>query len=84
MVKVKTNSAKQTEETMSLYAKKEYSNKTIAPCIQCCGERRAHGCSDSKNCEEWREYALRRNADRKSREFNLIRVSRSLYLFHKI
>ena len=64
--------------------KKKYKEKRFAPCIQCCGERRADACTDSRQCEEWREYTMRRNYERKAREYNRIRVSRSLYLFVKV
>lgn len=64
--------------------KKKYKNKRIAPCIQCCGERRAASCTESTQCEEWREYANRRSLARKAREYNRIRVSRSLYLIQKV
>ena len=64
--------------------KKKYKEKRFAPCIQCCGERRADACTDSRQCEEWREYTMRRNNERKAREYNRIRVSRSLYLFVKV
>ncbi len=64
--------------------KKKYKEKRLAPCIQCCGERRADSCTESRQCEEWREYSTRRNLERKAKEYKRMRVSRSLYLFLKV
>ena len=44
-----------------------YTDKRVAPCMECCGDK-SNDCAMISNCDFWREYTFRRKQERK-REF---------------